>query len=234
MSSRLYLKVARALRVAVAGTILGASGVVGLSRLATVESHLGEVDGTIETAAELGHVDGEGELLVDKLEGLVAAVRAVHQVETRANILAVRVLSHECECRCIAGGRDTVGTRVVGAVEGTVLSASRVVRAKRCVPLVTGVAVSVAGGRMEPAPVGVEHKRMLRAGTAAATRALLEWLKSVNTLKGSPKDIYLAGRDLGVGLSSLSADLLGGSHSNEGESDERGAREHVERPGLTG
>jgi hypothetical protein len=44
---------------------------------------------------------------------------------------------------------------------------------------------------------------------------------------------YLGGRDLGVRLRGVGADLLGRSHSGERESEERGAREHVEEDGWS-
>jgi hypothetical protein len=172
MQQKSHLEVTGALRVAVASAVLGAGLVVRLGGQATVERHLGEVDRAVETAAELGHVNVKRELLVDEVESLVLGVRGVHQVHARTDVAA----SDEADRRGVTRSRDAVGAGVVSAVEGTVLGASRRIRAEGGVPLVAGVAVGGAAGRVQPTPVGVKDDRVLGADTAARGRALSEWI----------------------------------------------------------
>ena len=144
----------------------------------------------------MAHVDGESELLVLEVEQLVLGVGRVHEVDTRADVRA----SHELERERIARRGDTVGARVVRTVERAVGGAGRAVGAEGRVPLVTGVAVGVAGGGVEPAPVGVEDDLGVLGDTSTAGSALLR-------------------RQVGVDLSRVGADLLAERHSGEGESD---------------
>ena len=130
------LDVLGALRVAVTGTELSASLVSREASLATVGVHLREVECAVKAAGELGHVDREGELLVLEVERLVLGVRRVHEVDTRADVL-LRGLGDELERERVAGGRDTVGALVVGAVERAVSRACHVVGAERGIPGVT-------------------------------------------------------------------------------------------------
>ena len=67
-----------------------------------------EVEGTVETAGKLGHIDGESELLVEKLEHLVLALGG-EQVGARADVL-LRGLGHELKRKRVARGGDAVGT----------------------------------------------------------------------------------------------------------------------------
>lgn len=188
--------------VAVAGTVLGASLVVGELRHATVGVHLTEVESAVETARELRHVNVEGELLVQELEHLVLGL-AAHEVDTRADVGA----RDELQSERVAGGRDAVSTLVVGTVEGAVLRASDTVGTERGVPFITGVAVRVSADGVEPAPVGVEDNSRVLGDAASAGRALL-------------------GRELGVGLGCLGAGLLAVHHSGEREREESQCAEH--------
>lgn len=79
------LQVTRALRVTVSNTVLSAGLVVGVLGNATVSVHGHEVEGTVQTAREVGDVDGEGELLVQQVEDLVVRVIG-HQVSTRSDV----------------------------------------------------------------------------------------------------------------------------------------------------
>ena len=195
------LDIPGALRVAVSRTVLGSGLVVGVLGHATILVHGGEVEGAVETAGQVGHVDVEGELLVEELEHLVVGV-VLHEVDTRADVGA----RHELERERGAGGRDTVRARVVRAVEGAVLRAGHAVGAEGSIPRVTGVAVRVARGGVEPAPVGVEDDFGVLSDTAAG-----------GTLLGGKG---------GVRLRHLGADLLTGHHSEESETDEGGSTEH--------
>jgi len=209
-SSSDELEVSGALRVAVASSVLGTSLVVGVLARTTVGVHLGEVESAVETAGELGNVDIEGELLVERLEELVGAV-ASHEVNTRTDVLLLAV-GDKFEGEGIARGGDTVGTRVVGTIESAVLGASVVVGAERGVPSVTGVTVGISLSGVEPAPVGVEDDgARARGSTSTALRALL------------PGERRVALRLLGADL------LCVGSSSEEGEGEERCFWEHCER-----
>ena len=98
------LDVLGALRVAVASTVLSTSLVGCVLGETTILSHLDEVQSTVETAGEVGHVDIEGEFLVEEGEHLVVGV-VLHQVDTRADVGA----GNELERERVAAGRDTVG-----------------------------------------------------------------------------------------------------------------------------
>lgn len=182
------LDVARALRVAVAGTVLGTSLVGREARQAAVLVHLRQVERAVEAARQVRHVDVEGELLVQQLEHLV--VRVVrHQVHTRADVRA----RHELERERVAGGRDAVRARVVRAVERAVLRARRPVGAQCRVPRVAGVAVGVTGGAVQPPPVGVEHDLGAQRLAAAGLGALLRGHHGV--VLGRVRADLLAGHD---------------------------------------
>lgn len=135
------LQVTRALRIAVAGTHLGTSLVAGVLSHTTIGIHLGEVEGAVETAGEVGDVDVEGELLVEELEHLVARV-GLHEVETGADVL-VGTAGDEVELERGPAGGDTVGTGVVRSVQSAVGGAGGGVGAQGRVPGVSGVAVGV-------------------------------------------------------------------------------------------
>ena len=171
-----------------------------MGRHATVEGHLGEVQGAVETAGELRDVDVEGELHVEGVEVLVGGVGG-HEVQTRADVLAVRVVGDELEGQSIAAGSDTIGTGVVGAIQGAVGDTCRRIGAECRVPGVSRVAVGVAGGGVDPAPVGIEHDLSVLSGAAASLGALLPG-------------------EGGVDLSCVRADLLGRDEGKSGEGGE--------------
>lgn len=79
------LQVTRALGVAVSNAVLSTSLVVGVLGDTAVGVHDDEVEGTVQTAREVGDVDGEGELLVQQVEDLVVRVIG-HQVSTRSDV----------------------------------------------------------------------------------------------------------------------------------------------------
>jgi hypothetical protein len=102
------LDVVGALRIAVTGSELGTGFVVALAE-ATVGGHLDEVQGTVQTARQLGGVDIEGELLADEVEHLVLGV-GLHQVGTGPNVGAAGALGNELQGQSVAARGDTVGT----------------------------------------------------------------------------------------------------------------------------
>jgi len=190
------LKVARALSIAVAGTVLGASLVARVLAHTTISVHGDEVEGTVETAAQVRDIDIEGELVAEELEHLVLGV-VLHQVDTRADIGAVLVLGDELEVQGVTAGGDTIGRRVVSAVDAAGLGAALAIRADGGIPLVAGVAVGRAGNSVSPAPVGIDGDGAVHGRAVAARGAALP-------------------SESGVGLSGEGASLLGGGASHEG------------------
>jgi hypothetical protein len=131
------LDIMRALGVAVASAVFGTRLVVGLGRHATVRSHFGEVDGTVETATEVRHIDVEGELLALQLEELIGIILAGREeVHTGANVGT----GDELERQRVTRSCDTVSARVVSTIKSAVLGAGSTIRAERRVPLIAGVA----------------------------------------------------------------------------------------------
>lgn len=135
------------MRIAVASSVLGTSGVVRLCGLATILEHFGEVDGTVKTARKVRDVDIHGELLPVGVEHVIAG-GAVHKVGTRSNV-GVRASGHKVKAESAAGSGDSVGTRVVSAIDSAVLRASGGVGAEGCVPLVATVTVGVPAGKSQ-------------------------------------------------------------------------------------
>jgi hypothetical protein len=133
------LEIASALRVTVSSTELGTGLVGGVACHATILLHGDKVQGAVEAASDAGQVHVEGELVVEKVEGLVLC-GAVEQVRTRADVGAVLVLGDEVELQGVAAGADTVGARVVGTLEGALGGAVGVGRASAG-PVVSVVAV---------------------------------------------------------------------------------------------
>jgi len=190
--------ITRALRVAVTSSILGASLVSGVLGHTTVRVHLDEVESSVEATRKLGDVDFEGELLPEDVEHLILGV-VLHKVDSRADVGA----GHELEGEGTTAGGDTVGTRVVGALESAVGRTGDVVGTERAIPSLSSVAVGEATGIVDPTPVGVEGDGRGFAGAAAC-----------GTL--------LPGKG-GVVLSSAGADLLPErGRREEGKEDKRG------------
>ncbi len=121
------------MRVAVAGSVLSTSLVGWIFGHATISVHLGEVEGTVETAREGGDINIEGELLVEGLEDLVGSV-GVHEVGSGSDV-GVGARSDELQGEGIAGGGDTIGSAVIGTVESAVGSAGGRIGTKGRVPL---------------------------------------------------------------------------------------------------
>jgi hypothetical protein len=94
--------------VVLTSSVLGTSLVVALVD-ATVRGHLDKVEGTVQTAGEVGDVNVEGELLVDEVEHLVLGV-GLHEVGTGSDVAGVLALGDKLQGQGIAGGSDTVGT----------------------------------------------------------------------------------------------------------------------------
>jgi hypothetical protein len=95
------------LGITVASSVFGASLVVGVLGETTIGVHLDEIKGAIETAGQTGYIDVEGELLVLKIEHLIAGVVG-HKIHARANIGRVKAMRDELYGECTASGCDTV------------------------------------------------------------------------------------------------------------------------------
>lgn len=193
----------RALGIAISSSVLGTSLVVGVLGLTTVGVHLHKVHGTVKTARQLGNVNVEGELLVLGLEHLVAGVGSIHQVDSGADVLA-SALSDELVSERISAGSDTIGSGVVGTIDGAVLGAGHRIRADGGIPSAAGVAIGVASGGVEPAPVGIKHDRRRLVHTA-------------------PGGCALCPGEFGMYFCGVGANLLGrGEGEEEGDGDDEG------------
>jgi hypothetical protein len=127
-----------ALSITISGSVLCTSGVVSLHT--TISGHFNKVQGTIETARQVGHVNVKAEFLTKQVEGLVRGV-AVHQVDTRTNVGGVGAVGNKLQSQGVARSGDTVCSTVVGTIESATLGASGAVWAHGSVPFVSGVAV---------------------------------------------------------------------------------------------
>lgn len=174
------LDIMRALRVAVARSVLG-TGLVGcVLGQATVLVHCRKVDCAVEATGQVGDVDVKGKLLVQQVEHAVLSRRA-HEVVAASDILAIAVLGHEAELQSTGAGRgDAIGATVVCSVESAVLSASLAIRALGCVPRITGIAVRVAPYGVSPAPVGVQHNCSLLGSAGSRCRTRLDGKRRVS------------------------------------------------------
>jgi hypothetical protein len=135
-------KISGALRVAIPSAVLSASFVVGLGRYSAIGRHISEVECTIKSAGEVRDVNIKCKLLVEQIELLVVGAIG-QQVEACSNVHLGRVCD-EVDFEGISAGRHAVGTAVISTVKCTVLSASNVIGAKRCVPGIAGIAVGRA------------------------------------------------------------------------------------------
>lgn len=202
------LDIMRALSVAVAGTVLGTSVVSRPLGLATIGVHLGEIDGTVEAAWQIGDINVKGDFLVVQVEHLVAVSAArSHEVDTRADVF-VGALSDEVETEGVAGGGDTIGTGVISTFQSAVCGAIDIVGAVRGVPGVASVAVGIATDVVDPSPVRVKDDRSGLGGAGSGGGTFLECERRVD-------------------LRHTGADLLGsGTNGEEGERKECGLVEH--------
>lgn len=133
--------------------------------------HRREVNSTVETAGKVIDFYIHGELLVLEIEHLVVVVIG-HEVHTRPDVLLL-ALSDELEGEGGAGSGNSIGGLVVGSVQSAVLGAGGGGTTQSCVPGVSGVAVSEAGRRVQPAPVCIEHDRRLHVRATTAGGASL-------------------------------------------------------------
>ena len=157
------LQVPGALAVTISSAVFSTSFTLALS------GHGDEVKSTIETAVKGGDINSEGELIASKLEDLVLVI-TVHEVGPGTDVLATLVVRDELQGERIAARGDTIGTLVVGnTFDDTVLGAGLVIRARRGVPLVAGVAVGVVVRDVDPAPVGIQDDRSLHVRAAPAS-----------------------------------------------------------------
>jgi hypothetical protein len=200
------LDVVGALSIAITGSVLGTSLVVGLGGHATIGLHVGEVEGTVKTARKVGDIDVKGELLVLDLEHLIFGVVRGHEVDTRTNVGA-GALGDKLHGKSVSRGGDTICATVVGTLNGAVLGAGDGVRAEGGIPSVTGVAVGITGGGVEPTPIGIEYDGTGLSSARATGRALLP-------------------THAGMNFSSVSADLLAIGDRQEREREESSCVEH--------
>jgi hypothetical protein len=92
---------------------------------------------------------------------------------TLTNVCAILVLRHKLESKGIATGADAICLRVVGPLEHAVLRTVRLRRAVVINPLVSIVAIIVAGRVVQPSPIRVNDDLTLDVGAAALATAFL-------------------------------------------------------------
>lgn len=194
-----------ALSIAVSGSVSGTSLVSSVVGQSTVKLHLGEVEGTVESAGEVGHVNIEGELVVLQVEALVGAV-VCQKVDTRSNVGT----GDESEGKRIISSLDTVNTLVIGPIKSALGGASHSVWAEGCVPFVAGVAVVVAVRCVQPSPVGIKNDLGVLLGASSSAGASL----------------HRHGR---VSLDFESTNLLAADSGQKGEGSEGKLVDHFER-----
>lgn len=85
-----------ALSITVSSSVSGTSLVLWVLARASIGVHLNEVEGTVETAWHVGHIDVESELLILELEHFIS-ILTVHHVGSRTDVLSVLALSDEAE-----------------------------------------------------------------------------------------------------------------------------------------
>lgn len=132
------LQITRALRIAIASSVLGTCLVPRVLSQATIGIHGDKVQSSIESAGQPGSIHVECELLVLQLEYLVGTL-VLHQVQTRANVGA----SDEAQSEGIAISGRTVCAGVVSAVQRTVSGASLVIGAESRIPLSSNKSINV-------------------------------------------------------------------------------------------
>ena len=174
-----------ALRIAVPGAVGRTSGIE--LALATLSLHLGEIQGTVHAARELGHVHVKGELLADELEHLVGLVVLGEQVDTGEEGLEV-IISEHVERDSVTLGNDAIRCVVLDALHDTVLEARLGIRA--CGGVHTGTdGAAVVLGRIDlvqwPAE-GVEHDRRVLGDTAVGLCAAVGGELGVDLLSNWP------------------------------------------------
>lgn len=165
------LEIARTLRVAVTGAVLG-SGFVGWeSGHATVGVHGDEVQSPVETTRQVRGVDIEGELLAQQLEHLIGAV-VLHQIETRSDVF-LRRLGDKFQAQRVAAGCDAICGLIVCAFQRAGRSASHIVRANGFVPFVASVVAGVAIDGVNPTPVGINDDLAILFGATPTAGTFL-------------------------------------------------------------
>jgi len=128
-----------ALGIAVAGAVVGTTLVQ--PALGAVGSHLGEIQGAVHAAGQLGGLDIKGELDAREPEHLVLLLRLIEQVDTRGDEASVEELLH-AQARSVGGDAELA---VVGnAVHDAVFSAGLGRRAGRGIGLLAPVAAVMA------------------------------------------------------------------------------------------
>mmetsp|Transcript_22060 Transcript_22060/g.60270 ORF Transcript_22060/g.60270 Transcript_22060/m.60270 type:complete len:481 (-) Transcript_22060:116-1558(-) len=164
------LEVMRALRIAVASSVLGARGVAPAVPVPHLV-HLHKIHGAVQATGQLADIHGHAELAVLQLVHLVGGLR-VHHVEPRAEVLGIFRLRHEgqLDAVLVAIGGNAVCAEVVGPVNLAGRCALQGVGAQRRDPLV--VLVAILSLFIHPSPIAVHHEATLLV-RASAGRALL-------------------------------------------------------------
>lgn len=168
--------------------VLLTSSIFGTGLSLTLLGHGNEVQGSVETARQLREINIKAELAADEVEHLVI-VCILHKICARPDVCRVLSLLDKFEVELVARSCDTVGARVVRALNSTVRGARIIVRAQGFIPAVSVETVGVAvrslvmkprdsqwrsvswANKGLPAPVGIYHDLAVDVGTAATTLA---------------------------------------------------------------
>ena len=146
--------------------------------------------------------------MIEKLNHFVLGLTR-HQVDARADILAVGIGGDELESERVAAGGDTIGPGVVSTIDSAVGSTCLAIGTGSGVPSVTCVAVGVAALGVDPAPVGVEDDLSGRDCRTTRFRA------------------FLVGK-FGMRLGLVGADELAERDGNTSQGNKSSFREHLE------
>ena len=146
--------------------------------------------------------------MIEKLNHFVLGLTG-HQVDARADILAIGVGSDELEGEGVAAGGDTIGPGVISTVNSAVRGTGLAIGTGSGVPSVTCVAIGVAALGVDPAPVGVEDDLSGRDCRTTRFRA------------------FLVGK-FGMRLGLVGADELAERDGNTSQGNKSSFREHLE------
>lgn len=151
-----------ALSITISGSVLCAGLVSRVLGHAAIRVHSREVDSSVQSTSQVGHIDVEGKLLVLQGDHLVVGVIG-HEVDSAPDVLA----GYKFEGKGVTSTIDTVNSGVIRSFHGAVGGTCCGIRAESLIPKVIGVAVGVATWCVKPAPVRVEDDLGLLGGAAA-------------------------------------------------------------------
>lgn len=165
----------------------------------TAATYSHEVERAIKAAANVGDIDIKGELIPEEIEHLVVVI-VLHEINTRANVGAIRMLSDELQAERIAVRLNAVGALIVGAVDTALLSTGLAIGADALVP---GGPLVAVGGSFNGVPLTcLALCSFISHGSLTYVhRQLLSKTTDAGTLVQLPSSLHLD--QLSLGLVSL-------------------------------